>query len=71
VLGRPLTWLSDRVLLQWGDRRLIDGLLHGLAGTARLTAAALGALQSGGLHRYAWYLVLGLLAALGWSLRHV
>jgi NADH-quinone oxidoreductase subunit L len=71
VLGRPLRWISDRVLLQWGDRRLIDGTLHLAAGTARVAASLFGALQSGGLQRYALYVVLGLLAALAWSIRHV
>ncbi len=71
ALGRPLRWLSDRVLLQWGDRRLVDGTLHLAAGTARVAASLFGALQSGSLHRYALYVVLGLLAALAWSLRHV
>jgi NADH-quinone oxidoreductase subunit L len=71
VLGRPLTWLSDRVMLQWGDRRLIDGLLHALAGSARLAATGFGLLQAGGVQRYALYVVLGLLAALAWSVRHV
>ena len=71
ALGRPLRWLSERVLLQWGDRRLIDGTLHLAAGTARVAASLFGALQSGSLHRYAFYVVLGLLAALAWSVRHV
>jgi len=71
VLGRPLRWLSDRVLLKFGDRTLIDGTLHGLAATARGAAGVFGALQSGSLQRYALYVVLGLLAALAWSLRHV
>jgi NADH-quinone oxidoreductase subunit L len=71
ALGRPLRWLSERVLLQWGDRRLIDGTLHLAAGSARVAASLFGALQSGSLHRYALYVVLGLLAALAWSLRHV
>ena len=69
VLGRPLTWLSDRVFLQLGDRTLIDGTLHALAAGAQRGAAALGALQAGGLQRYALYVVLGVLAAVVWSLR--
>jgi NADH-quinone oxidoreductase subunit L len=71
VLGRPLTWISDRVFLKLGDRTLIDGTLHLLAASARGAAAAFGALQSGSLQRYALYVVLGLLAALAWSMRHV
>jgi NADH-quinone oxidoreductase subunit L len=70
VLGRPLTWISQRVFLQLGDRTLIDGTLHTLAALARRSAAAFGALQAGSLHRYALYAVLGILAAVTWSLRH-
>jgi len=70
ALGRPLTWLSDRVFLQLGDRTVIDGTLHALSGAAQRGAAALGALQAGSLHRYALYAVLGVLAAVLWSLRH-
>jgi len=70
LLGRPLTWLSDRVFLQLGDRTLIDGTLHALAAGAQRGAAAFGALQAGSLHRYALYVVVGALAAVLWSLRH-
>ena len=71
ALGRPLNWLSRRIFLQLGDRTLFDGTLHLLAGTARALASAFGAMQSGGVHRYALYVVLGLLAAIAWSVRHV
>ena len=70
ALGRPLQWLSQRVFLQFGDRMLIDGTLHTLAGIARGTAAALGAVQGGSLHRYALFVVLGVVAAIAWSVRH-
>ena len=70
VLGRPLHWVSERVLLHLGDRRLIDGTLHALAAAARGTAAALSALQLGRLQAYLFYVVLGLLAAVLWGLRH-
>ncbi|MDH4060619.1 MAG: NADH-quinone oxidoreductase subunit L [Aquincola sp.] len=70
ALGRPFTWLSDRVFLQLGDRTLIDGALHAMAASARRGAAAFGALQAGSLHRYALYAVVGVLAAVLWSLRH-
>ncbi|MBL8325183.1 MAG: NADH-quinone oxidoreductase subunit L [Rubrivivax sp.] len=69
MLGRPWQWLSRRVFLQLGDRTLIDGSLHTLAATARRTAAGLGALQAGSLHRYLFYVVLGIAAALFWSMR--
>ena len=71
ALGRPLEWVSKRIFLQLGDRTLIDGTLHLLAATARGVAAAFGSLQAGGIHRYALYVVLGLLAAIAWSVRHV
>ena len=71
ALGRPLEWVSERIFLQLGDRTLIDGTLHLLAATARGVAAAFGGLQAGGIHRYALYVVLGLLAAIAWSVRHV
>jgi NADH-quinone oxidoreductase subunit L len=70
MLGRPLQWLSQRVFLQFGDRALIDGTLHALSGMAQRTAAMLGAVQAGSLHRYALLVVLGVLAAVAWSLRH-
>jgi NADH-quinone oxidoreductase subunit L len=71
ALGRPLEWVSRRVFLELGDRDLFDGTLHALAGAARRGAAAFGALQAGSLHRYALYTVLGVLAAVAWSLGHV
>jgi NADH-quinone oxidoreductase subunit L len=70
TLGRPLQWLSERVFLQFGDRVVIDGTLHTLAASARRAAAGFGALQAGSLHRYALYVVLGLVGAILWSLRH-
>ena len=70
LLGRPITWVSKRVFLQLGDRFLIDGTLHLLAASARRGAAALGALQGGNLQRYAFYAVIGVLAAVAWGLRH-
>jgi NADH-quinone oxidoreductase subunit L len=70
ALGRPLTWLSQKVFLQLGDRTLFDGTLHLLAATAQRGAAGFAALQAGSIHRYAFYVVLGVLAAVLWSLRH-
>jgi NADH-quinone oxidoreductase subunit L len=70
VLGRPLHWISDRIFLRVGDRLLIDGSLDGLAALARRSAGALGRLQTGNLHLYAFFVLLGLVAALAWSWRH-
>ena len=71
LLGRPLAWISDRIFLRLGDRVLLDGSLHGLAGLARRMAAQLCRWQTGSLHRYAFFAVLGILVAVAWSLRHV
>jgi len=71
VLGRPLWWISDRIFLRLGDRALIDGTLHGLAGIARLGAAALARIQTGNLHLYVWLALIGIFALLWWSLGHV
>jgi|KBSSwiStaDraftv2_1062776.scaffolds.fasta_scaffold29549_3 NADH-quinone oxidoreductase subunit L len=71
VLGKPLVWISDRVFLRFGDRALIDGTLHALAAIARGSAAVFGRLQTGSLHLYAWFVLLGIAGALFWSWRHV
>jgi NADH-quinone oxidoreductase subunit L len=71
ALGRPLGWLSQRVFLQLGDRTLIDGTLHALAAAAQRGAAGFAALQAGSLHRYALYVIVGMLGAVAWSLTHV
>jgi NADH-quinone oxidoreductase subunit L len=68
VIGRPLVWLSDRVFLRIGDRVLLDGTLNGLAALARGAAGVLGRVQTGSLHLYAFLVLLGLAAALLWSL---
>jgi len=71
VLGKPLTWISDRVFLRFGDRALIDGTLHALASAARGGAAVFGRLQTGSLHLYAWFVLVGIVGTLLWSWRHV
>jgi len=71
VIGRPLTWVSDRIFLKLGDRALIDGTLHGLTGMARLAAGALGRVQTGNLHLYAWLVMAGIFACLVWSWTYV
>jgi len=70
-LGKPLAWISDRVFLRFGDRALLDGTLHSLAAIARGSAAVFGRLQTGSLHLYAWFVLLGIVGALLWSWRHV
>ena len=66
VLGRPLHWVSDRVFLGIGDRRLIDGSLHGLASLANRAAGRLGRIETGNLQFYVWLVVLGAFASLAW-----
>ena len=70
-LGKPLAWISDRVFLRFGDRALLDGTLHSLAAIARGSAAVFGRLQTGSLHLYAWFVLVGIVGALLWSWRHV
>ncbi len=71
LLGRPLTWVSDRVFLNVGDRVLLDGTLNGLARLAHRAAGGLGRVQTGNLHLYALFVLAGALVALVWGLRHV
>ena len=71
LLARPLHWISERVFLGLGDRVLLDGSLHGLAGFARRTAGVLGRVQTGNLQLYLFFALAGLVVALGWSWRHV
>jgi NADH-quinone oxidoreductase subunit L len=70
-IGKPLLWVSDRVFLRLGDYRIFDGTLHGLAALGRGTARALGSVQTGSLHLYAFLVLAGIVAALAWSLGHV
>jgi NADH-quinone oxidoreductase subunit L len=70
-IRRPLLWISERVFLGIGDRRLFDGTLHGLAALGRGSAAALARVQTGSLHWYAFLVLAGLAGALFVGLRHV
>ena len=70
LLGRPLTWVSKKLFLQLGDRALIDGTLHALSSMARGSAGALSSVQAGSLQRYALFVVIGVVAAVAWSVRH-
>jgi NADH-quinone oxidoreductase subunit L len=71
VIGKPLVWISDRVFLRFTDRGLLDGTLNGMASLGRGSAAVLGRMQTGSLHLYAWFVLVGLVGALLWSWRHV
>jgi len=70
LVGRPLLWISQRVFLEFGDRRLLDGSLDGLASLARRSSGALGRVQTGSLQRYALIALLGIVATLAWTWRH-
>jgi NADH-quinone oxidoreductase subunit L len=70
VIGRPLVWVSDAVFLRLGDRKLLDGSLNGLAALGQRSAGVLGRVQTGSLHLYAWFVLIGIVGALLWSWRH-
>jgi len=70
VLGRPLEWISRRIFLEVGDRRLIDGSLHGLVGLAQRTAGRLSRVETGNLQRYLLLAARGVLASLVWMWGH-
>ncbi|MEP7183308.1 MAG: NADH-quinone oxidoreductase subunit L [Betaproteobacteria bacterium] len=70
LLGRPLTWVSDRVFLRIGDRMLIDGALDGLARLAHRAAGGLSRIQTGHLNLYMFFVLLGIVGTLAWSFRH-
>ena len=69
-LAKPLYWLSGRVLLDLGDRWIIDGSLHGLVALGRRTAGVLARVQTGNLHLYAWLALAGIIASLALSWPH-
>jgi NADH-quinone oxidoreductase subunit L len=69
IIVRPLHWMSERVFLQFGDRTLFDGTLHGLASLAQRTASGLSRIQAGSLHLYALLVLVGIVSALLWSWR--
>jgi len=71
VIGRPLVWLSDRVFLNLSDRWLLDGTLNGMGALGRWGGGVLSRVQNGSLHRYAWFVMMGIVGALLWSWRHV
>ena len=70
LIERPLFWISERVFLQFGDRRILDGSLHGIAALGRRTAAVLARVQNGDLHLYAFLVLAGIVASLAWSWHH-
>jgi NADH-quinone oxidoreductase subunit L len=70
LIQQPLLWLSDRVFLDFGDRRLLDGSLNGMAGAANAGGGVLARVQTGSLHLYVLLVLLGSFVALVWSWAH-
>jgi NADH-quinone oxidoreductase subunit L len=70
LIHRPLLWLSDHVFLNFGDRRVIDGSLNGMAALANASGGVLARVQTGNLHLYALLVLLGSFFALVWSWAH-
>jgi NADH-quinone oxidoreductase subunit L len=66
AIGQPLQWISERVFLGVCDRLLLDGSLNGLAALAQRTAGILRRVQTGSLHLYAFFVLLGSIACLVW-----
>jgi NADH-quinone oxidoreductase subunit L len=71
LINRPLLWVSDRVLLRFSDRVLLDGTLNGLAAWAQRTAGTLSRVQTGNLQLYAFLALAGIVVALVWTWAHV
>jgi NADH-quinone oxidoreductase subunit L len=70
LIHRPLLWLSDRVFLNFGDRRLFDGTLNGMASLANASGGVLARVQTGSLHLYVLLVLIGSFLALVWSWAH-
>ena len=59
---RPLVSVSRGFLWKFFDVNVIDGTVNGLASAVRLCGMALRRLQTGLVHTYAYFIVLGALA---------
>ena len=70
AINRPLLWVSDAVFLKLGDRMLLDGTLNGLASMAQRAAGRLSRVQTGSLHKYAFLVLVGMVASLVWMWRN-
>ena len=70
LIGRPLVWLSERVLLAVGDRLLLDGTLNGLGALAQRSSGWFGRIQNGSLQFYALLVLVGLVGVLAWGWQH-
>jgi NADH-quinone oxidoreductase subunit L len=71
VLARLARWLGI-ALWRGGDQGIIDGaMVNGSAGLVGWIAGVTRHLQSGFLYSYAFWMIIGLAAMLGWFLTHV
>ncbi len=70
LIHQPLLWISDKVFLNFGDRRLFDGTLNGMAGIANASGGVLARVQNGSLHLYVLLVMIGSFLALVWSWAH-
>jgi NADH-quinone oxidoreductase subunit L len=70
LIQRPLLWISDKVFLNFGDRRLFDGTLNGMASLASASGGVLARVQNGSLHLYVLLVMIGSFLALVWSWAH-
>jgi NADH-quinone oxidoreductase subunit L len=70
LIHRPILWMSDKVFLNFGDRRLFDGTLHGMASLATSSGRVLTRVQTGSLHLYILLVMIGSFLALVWSWAH-
>jgi NADH-quinone oxidoreductase subunit L len=68
VVVRPIHWLSDAVLWRIVDVRLIDGLVNGVAASARNLGGALRLTQNGVAPNYAVGIAVGAVAIFWWLL---
>jgi NADH-quinone oxidoreductase subunit L len=70
LIHRPILWVSDKVFLDLGDRRLFDGTLNGMASLASASGGVLTRVQTGSLHLYVLLVLIGSFLALVWSWAH-
>ena len=68
LIVRPIHWLSETVLWRIVDVRLIDGLVNGLAASARNLGGALRLTQNGIIENYAVGIAVGAVLIFWWLL---
>lgn len=68
LIVRSIHWISDRVLWRIVDVRIIDGIVNGLAASARNLGGALRLTQNGIVENYAVGIVVGAVFIFWWLL---